>query len=379
MEQNSNGVIVASNTVEKTGGNVNYYLVEVKNPKRLAPYTAEAEDIINALGMSFDEGTILKSLWRKCAARQGRRKAGGDEHGVYDAEKIVYYAKEGLRHAQYARDQANKTEPSPEVPIVAQERGQTSCIVHVEESPFQAAIETLTAMVSQPVSEPLPEPTFIVEDSGLSDSSQQLDFGDQVPEQDAPAEQVTLVSDPIEVFCIGSGNEGQVLAAYHPKQFYTPVFRDVYKELFVNEQAGAVKAGVTINLRTICLSDQDIVEQSLQNKMIETVTIEAIVVSDPNNHDCLTTVTLPHPYVVMLPLRTTMPLVRLHSCVTKEGVATVYLDIGLVCYIRDKLNFMLSLSEILQPFDGGVSTRKTLEPKVVGYFPKVTLTDSPFH
>lgn len=80
------------NKPEFSGSNVNYYLVEIKQPKRLEPYTAECEDIIEVLGMTFAEGCAFKALWRSCAARTlGKKKAGQDEHGVYDAEKIVYY------------------------------------------------------------------------------------------------------------------------------------------------------------------------------------------------------------------------------------------------------------------------------------------------
>lgn len=78
---------------ELSGGNVNYYLVEVTDPKRLAPYTAECEDIIEALGMNFAEGCAFKALWRSCAARAlGKRKAGQDEDGIYDADKLIHYA-----------------------------------------------------------------------------------------------------------------------------------------------------------------------------------------------------------------------------------------------------------------------------------------------
>ena len=77
---------------EFTGKNVNYYLVDVKEPKRLTPYQAECEDIIEALGMTFAEGCAFKAIWRSCAARTlGLAKKGQDEHGVYDAEKVVYY------------------------------------------------------------------------------------------------------------------------------------------------------------------------------------------------------------------------------------------------------------------------------------------------
>jgi hypothetical protein len=80
-----------------TGGNVNYYLVDVASPKRLEPYTAEAEDIIETLCMSFAEGNVFKALWRSCAVNSTRVvKPGLDIHGVYDAEKMVYYSQRVL-------------------------------------------------------------------------------------------------------------------------------------------------------------------------------------------------------------------------------------------------------------------------------------------
>lgn len=80
------------NKAEFTGGNVNYYLVDISEPKRLAPYKAEAEDIIEALGMTFAEGCAFKAIWRSCAQRTlGHFKRGQDNFGVYDAEKVAYY------------------------------------------------------------------------------------------------------------------------------------------------------------------------------------------------------------------------------------------------------------------------------------------------
>lgn len=85
---------MANEKAEFSGNNVNYYLVEVKDPKRLDPYTAECEDIIEALNMTFAEGNAFKAIWRSCAARTlGKRKVGEDPHGIYDAEKVSYYAK----------------------------------------------------------------------------------------------------------------------------------------------------------------------------------------------------------------------------------------------------------------------------------------------
>ncbi len=104
---------------EKSGGNVNYYLVEVIRPKRpeFKLYVAECEDIIEALQMTFAEGCAFKALWRSCAARTlGKKKAGGDE--VYDAEKLVYYSNRVL----VARQRA--VEPSVTDEVAALEKEQ---------------------------------------------------------------------------------------------------------------------------------------------------------------------------------------------------------------------------------------------------------------
>lgn len=75
-----------------SGGLNNWYVVPVKNPQRKEqePYQAECEDIIQALGMTFDEGCAFKALWRNAAARMGNGKPGNT--AVYDAEKLVHYA-----------------------------------------------------------------------------------------------------------------------------------------------------------------------------------------------------------------------------------------------------------------------------------------------
>lgn len=79
-----------------TGGKVNYYLATVTHPRRddQPAYRAECEDIISALGMTFDEGCEFKAIWRTAAARQGTPKPGHDP--IYDAEKRVHYAQRSL-------------------------------------------------------------------------------------------------------------------------------------------------------------------------------------------------------------------------------------------------------------------------------------------
>lgn len=78
---------------EYTGGSVSYYKVGIKNPTTdgVDPYTAECNDIIEALGMNYAEGNAFKALWRRAAARTlGLAKAGYTD-GLYDAEKVVFF------------------------------------------------------------------------------------------------------------------------------------------------------------------------------------------------------------------------------------------------------------------------------------------------
>jgi hypothetical protein len=93
-------------TTEWTGGPVNYYIVEVKHPNQLGePYQAECSDIIEALGMDFNEGEAFKALgmdfnegeafkalWRTAAARTlGKAKRGHE--ALYNYEKVAHYGK----------------------------------------------------------------------------------------------------------------------------------------------------------------------------------------------------------------------------------------------------------------------------------------------
>lgn len=80
---------------EYTGGSVDYYKVEVKNPTSFGintPYLAECNDIIEALGMNYAEGNAFKALWRRAAHRTlGKKKAGASDNGLYDAEKVAFF------------------------------------------------------------------------------------------------------------------------------------------------------------------------------------------------------------------------------------------------------------------------------------------------
>lgn len=76
---------------EYTGSSVDYYKVKVDNPTtKEFPYSAEANDIIEALGLTFAEGNLLKAVWRIAADRKGLKKKGNNS--VYDAEKLVFFA-----------------------------------------------------------------------------------------------------------------------------------------------------------------------------------------------------------------------------------------------------------------------------------------------
>ena len=91
--------IVRPDKVETSGGHCEYYHCPVPAPaneNQEAPYIANCEDLIQALGMSFDEGCEFKSLWRRARARQGYVK--GETTAVRDAYKAVHYANRVLAY-----------------------------------------------------------------------------------------------------------------------------------------------------------------------------------------------------------------------------------------------------------------------------------------
>lgn len=94
---------------EYTGGSVSYYSIDVNDPinENSDPYTAECQDIIEALKLDFQEGNVLKAIWRRAAARLGRSKKGYDD-GLYDAEKIVFYGQRLVAAEQRAKHQPEK-------------------------------------------------------------------------------------------------------------------------------------------------------------------------------------------------------------------------------------------------------------------------------
>lgn len=76
---------------ENSGEHASYYEVDITRPKSGGEaYTAECQDIIEALKMDFNEGNAFKALWRRAAARLGNVKKG-NEDPLYDAQKIKFY------------------------------------------------------------------------------------------------------------------------------------------------------------------------------------------------------------------------------------------------------------------------------------------------
>lgn len=94
-------------TEEYTGGSVSYYAVDINRPldEKADPYKAECQDIIDALGMDFNEGCAFKATWRRAAARNlGLRKKGYDD-GLYDAQKVEFYGARMVAKSTPAREQ----------------------------------------------------------------------------------------------------------------------------------------------------------------------------------------------------------------------------------------------------------------------------------
>jgi hypothetical protein len=97
--------VTTTQEAEHTGGSVNYYKVHVAHPTTLAgPYDAEANDIIESLGLTFAEGNLFKAIWRMAADRNGKKKKGNNS--VYDAEKLVFFAERVLVQEK-AKDDTN--------------------------------------------------------------------------------------------------------------------------------------------------------------------------------------------------------------------------------------------------------------------------------
>ena len=97
---------------EYSGLTASYYEVQIDHPHKGVPYLAECLDIIEALKMNYVEGETFKSLWRSCAARAlGKRKLGYKD-GVYDAEKISFFAQRILTNALRNQNKIDAVTPT---------------------------------------------------------------------------------------------------------------------------------------------------------------------------------------------------------------------------------------------------------------------------
>jgi len=100
-------VIKESQPKALTGGSSDYYKVKVEDPttEGIAPYQAECNDIIEALGMNYAEGNAFKAIWRKAAARQGNGKQGTTD--LYDSEKVQFFGTRLVAQSKQNKEQTS--------------------------------------------------------------------------------------------------------------------------------------------------------------------------------------------------------------------------------------------------------------------------------
>lgn len=98
-----------STNEENSGLSCSYYEVLINKPhlyhKGKTPYIAECGEIIEALNMDWAEANIFKSIWRRAAERQGKKKAGNSQ--LRDAEKIYFAAQRMLAISQHEAENEN--------------------------------------------------------------------------------------------------------------------------------------------------------------------------------------------------------------------------------------------------------------------------------
>lgn len=75
-----------------SGGSCNYYMVDVKKPTTLEEaYTVECNDLIEALGLTWQEANIFKEIFRTANERtHGNGKDGNNPKRA--AEKVLFFA-----------------------------------------------------------------------------------------------------------------------------------------------------------------------------------------------------------------------------------------------------------------------------------------------
>lgn len=82
-----------------SGGSVDYYKLQIDKPASGAePYTAECNDLIEALQMTYAEGNAFKAIWRHALARRGVGKKGNTM--LYEAEKVEFFAQRLVEQAK---------------------------------------------------------------------------------------------------------------------------------------------------------------------------------------------------------------------------------------------------------------------------------------
>jgi hypothetical protein len=81
-----------------SGGSNDYWKVRVGAPVSGGDaYTAECNDLIEALQMTYAEGNVFKAVWRHALARRGIGKQGNTQK--YEAEKAEFFAKRLVEQA----------------------------------------------------------------------------------------------------------------------------------------------------------------------------------------------------------------------------------------------------------------------------------------
>ena len=74
---------------QSSGGDNDYWVATITEPKRLEPYRAECEDLIEHFQFSFAEGNAFKALWRMGMDRAAEGKPG--DTPLRNAQKVAYY------------------------------------------------------------------------------------------------------------------------------------------------------------------------------------------------------------------------------------------------------------------------------------------------
>lgn len=87
---------ISNATPESSGGSCEYYKVLIENPTTAKEtYTAECNDVIESLDMTYAEANMFKEIWRSAAARTlGKAKEG--HTAKRGADKIVFFAARNL-------------------------------------------------------------------------------------------------------------------------------------------------------------------------------------------------------------------------------------------------------------------------------------------